>query len=76
MAPLDRILFYFFLTLTIIGLSWSGFAFSRAFRYSNPRDDPDGVRMFMWAAGGLVGLILAGMSLAYILFPLIFHYFL
>jgi hypothetical protein len=75
-APLDKILFFIFLTTSILGLGWSWFAFSRAFRCANPRVDPDGVKMFMWACGGLVGLIFAGMSLAYVLFPIINCYFL
>ncbi len=76
MAPLDNLLFWVFLSTTIVGLGWSAFAFSRAFRYASPKDDPDGVRMFFWACGGLAGLVFAGMSAAYILLPLIFHYFL
>ncbi len=76
MGQIDSILFWCFLGIATVSLAWSGFAFSRAFRYASPKDDPDGIRMFFWACGGLAGLVCAGMSAAYILFPLIFHYFL
>jgi hypothetical protein len=76
LAPIDNILFWIFLVIAVLGLAWSAFAFSRAFRLASPRDDPDGIRMFFWACGGLAGLVFAGMSIAYILFPLILHYFL
>jgi len=75
-AQLDNILFWIFLSIAVLGLAWSGYAFSKAFRYANPKDDPDGIKMFFWACGGLAGLVFAGMSAAYILFPLIAHYFL
>jgi hypothetical protein len=75
-APIDSLLFWIFLSISVVGLGWSTFAFSRAFRYANPKDDPDGVKMFLWACGGLAGLVCAGMSAAYFLFPLISHYFL
>ena len=75
MARLDEILFWLFLTLTIVGIGWSGFAFYKALKWANPKDDPDGIRMFLWACAALVGLVLAGMSAAYVLFPIVSHYF-
>ncbi len=75
MARLDLILFWGFLTLTLAGLGWTWYAFYKAFKGTTPRTDPDGIKMFFWAVGGLVGLIIAGMSAAYILVPIISHYF-
>jgi hypothetical protein len=72
MAILDKILFWFFLSLSVIGLGWSAFAFYKALKSVDYKDD--GIRMVLWAFSGLLGLILAGMSIAYILLPIIFHY--
>jgi len=74
MAVLDKFLFYFFLFLSVAGLVWSVFAFYRAFKNADFKKDPEGLRMFLWSVGGLAGLIIAGMSAAYILLPIIFHY--
>jgi hypothetical protein len=75
MARLDAILFWLFLTLVVAGLGWAAFAIYKAFKWSDPRDDPDGLRMFLWACAALAGLVLAGMSAAYVLFPIVSHYF-
>jgi hypothetical protein len=74
MAIIDKYLFWFFLSLIVLSLSWSTFAFHRAFKNADFKKDPEGLRMFLWSVGGLFGLILAAMSAAYILFPIIFHY--
>jgi hypothetical protein len=74
MAKLDSILFWLFLSVIIISLSWSAFAFYRAFKNADYKKDPDGFKMFIWSVAGLAGLIIAGMSAAYILLPIIFHY--
>ncbi|MBI5020587.1 MAG: hypothetical protein HZB59_04060 [Ignavibacteriales bacterium] len=74
MAKFDNILFWLFLSVIIISLSWSAFAFYRAFKNADYRKDPDGFKMFIWSVAGLAGLIIAGMSAAYILLPIIFHY--
>ena len=74
MAPLDALLFWLFLSIAVIGLGWSAFAFRKAFRYADAKRDPDGVKMFFWACGGLAGLAVAGMGAAYFLLPLILHY--
>jgi len=74
MAKLDNILFWIFLFISIISLSFSAFSFYRAYKNADFKIDPEGVRMFLWSLGGLAGLIIAGMSAAYILLPIIFHY--
>jgi hypothetical protein len=75
MAKLDALLFWGFLSVGVLGLALAGFAFYRAFKNANFKKDPEGIRMFLWSAAGLLGLIVAGMSAAYILFPIIVHYF-
>jgi len=75
MAKLDALLFWGFLLLSVLGLAWAGFAFYRAFKNADFKKDPEGLRMFLWSVAGLFGLIVAGMSAAYILFPIIVHYF-
>ncbi len=75
MAQLDKILFWTFLFIIILGLSWAAFAFYRAFKNADFKKDPEGLRMFFWSLAGLVGLVFAGMAAAYILLPIIIHYF-
>jgi len=74
MAVLDKYLFWIFLSLIVLSLSWSGFAFYRAFKNADYKKDPEGLRMFLWSSAGLLGLVIAAMSAAYILLPIIFHY--
>jgi hypothetical protein len=71
-AILDKLLIWIFTGLSLLSLAWSIFAFYRAMKAVDLKDE--GFRMFLWAAGGLVGLVVAGMSAAYILLPIIFHY--
>ncbi len=75
MAQLDKILFWTFLIIIILGLSWSAFSFYRAFKNADFKKDPEGLRMFLWSLAGLAGLVFAGMAAAYILLPIIIHYF-
>ena len=72
MAILDKILLWGFIGIGVLSLTWSGFAFYRAIKAAEYKDD--GFKMFLWAAGGLLGLVIAGMSTAYILLPIILHY--
>jgi len=71
MATLDLILLAVFGFFTAVGLATSGFCFRRSLKVASERDGD--VKMFFWAVGGLVGLILAGMSSAYILLPILLH---
>ena len=71
MAKLDLILLAVFGFITVAGLAASGFCFRRSLKVASERDGD--VKMFFWAVGGLLGLILAGMSSAYILLPILFH---
>ncbi len=72
MPNLDLILFIVFGFITTAGLAISAFFFSRALRVAGEKDGD--VKMFFWAAGAVLALIVAGMSAAYILLPIIlFH---
>lgn len=72
MAPLDRLIFWSFAILSIAGIVIAAVSFRKALRAASRNDE--GLRMFMWSVGTLVGLILAAASLLYFLLPLIYHY--
>jgi len=72
MANLDLILTIIFSTLFLVSLVGAVLSFRQALRVSDERDGD--LKMFFWAVGSLVGLILAGMSAAYILLPVLFTY--
>lgn len=72
MAPLDRILTIAFSLLGLTGLTTAVLCFRMALKVSSARDGD--VKMFFWAAASMVGLIVAGMSTAYFLLPIILHY--
>jgi len=73
MPTLDLTLLIAFGTLFLAGLAAAVVCFRKSLRVSNERDGD--LKMFFWALGGMVGLILAGMSAAYILLPIIIHYY-
>jgi hypothetical protein len=72
MASLDRILLIAFGLGAIFFLSVAAFCFVKAFRVAGERDGD--LKMFLWTAGGMVGLIISGMSAAYILIPILLHF--
>jgi hypothetical protein len=72
LAILDKILFWGFLIISMISLLWSGFAFYKSIKSAKYNDE--GLRMFFWAVGGMLGLIIAGVGIAYFLIPIIAHY--
>ncbi len=71
MGSLDRLLLISFGLAAVLFLVLAGFCFVKAFRVAGERDGD--LKMFLWTAVGMVGLIIAGMSAAYILIPIIFH---
>lgn len=71
MAKLDLILFAAFGTLALLSLAGAILTFRQALRVSGERDGD--LKMFFWAAGSMLCLIIAGMSAAYILLPILFH---
>jgi hypothetical protein len=72
MAKLDIILATVFGFLSITAFVGAIFCFRKALRVSGERDGD--LKMFFWAVGSLVGLIIAGMSAAYILLPIFFTF--
>jgi hypothetical protein len=71
MATLDLVLLILFGTLAIGGLAGSVLCFRKALTVA-ARKDGD-VKMFLWTLGTLFSLIVAGLSTAYILLPIILH---
>jgi len=71
MAKLDLMLLVSFGIVAISATTGSVLAFRQALRVSAHRDGD--LKMFFWAAGSMVCLIIAGMSAAYILLPILFH---
>lgn len=70
----DRILIIVFGTLSAIGLLVGGLGFGMAVKHAKKQEGE--LKMALWAFVGLAGLVLAGMSWAYFLFPiLISHLF-
>jgi len=71
MAKLDLILLVAFSSVALLAATGTVFTFRRALRVSGERDGD--LKMFFWAAGSMVCLIIAGMCAAYILLPILFH---
>ena len=71
MAKLDLVLFLIFGLICISSLTAAIWSFSKALSVSGEKDGD--LKMFMWAVGTLFGLIVSGMSAAYILLPILFH---
>lgn len=72
MAQVDLILTIAFGTITAVFLVVAVWCFRKALKVSGERDGD--LKMFLWAVGSFIGLIIAGMSSAYILLPIFFHY--
>jgi len=72
MALLDSMLVIAFGLIAVLSLAAAVWCFMRALRVSGERDGD--IKMFFWAAGSLISLVVSGMSAAYILLPIIFHY--
>ncbi|MBX2989996.1 MAG: hypothetical protein KF749_02385 [Bacteroidetes bacterium] len=72
MATLDITLSVLFGMLALIGLAVAAFCFRKALNVSGERDGD--IKMFFWAVGSMAALIVSGMSAAYILLPILFHY--
>ncbi|MFN0157931.1 MAG: hypothetical protein ACKVRP_07650 [Bacteroidota bacterium] len=72
MARLDIILTIVFSTLALGGLAVAILCFRKAMKVSGQKDGD--LKMFVWAAIALLGLVIAGMSAAYILLPILFFH--
>jgi hypothetical protein len=66
----DALLLVVFGILSLSTLAAAVFCFRMALRVSGQRDGD--LKMFAWAFGSFIGLILSGMSAAYILVPILF----
>ncbi len=71
MAGLDLVLFLGFGALAALGLTGAILSFRKALRVSGEKDGD--LKMFVWAVAAMFSLIVAGMSTAYILLPILFH---
>ena len=71
MPKLDLILFASFGSIALLSLAGALLTFRKALRVSGERDGD--LKMFLWAVGAMICLIISGMSLAYILLPILFH---
>lgn len=72
MAKLDLLLTLVFGTLALLGVAGAVFSFRKAMNAAGEKNGD--FKMFLWAVGSLIGLIVAGVSTAYILLPLFFAY--
>jgi hypothetical protein len=71
MAKLDLILFIAFGTLALVMFVMAVLCFRKALAVANQKDGD--IKMFFWAVGTFISLIISGLSAAYILLPIIFH---
>ncbi|HUI10459.1 MAG TPA: hypothetical protein VL221_09030 [Bacteroidota bacterium] len=71
MARLDLILLVAFSSIALLATAGTVLMFRRALRVAGEKDGD--LKMFFWAAGSMVCLIIAGMSAAYFLLPILFH---
>jgi hypothetical protein len=71
-ASIDLVLTVIFGTISVLGLAGAVFCFIRALSVANKKDGD--IKMFLWAVGTMACLIVAGMSAAYILLPILFTY--
>ena len=72
MAKLDLALTIIFGTITLLALLGAAFSFRKAMKVAGEKNGD--FKMFLWAVGTLVGLIIAGVGVAYILLPIYFAY--
>jgi len=70
-ANLDLLLSIVFGTISAAAFGLAIWCFRKALKVSGARDGD--LRMFMWAMGSMIGLIVSGMSAAYILLPIVIH---
>jgi hypothetical protein len=71
MFNLDLVLSIVFGTISAAAFAAAVWCFLKALRISGTRDGD--LKMFLWAMGTMIGLIVSGMSAAYILLPILLH---
>jgi hypothetical protein len=72
MGKLDLALTLIFTPLSLGACTFAVFCFRKALKVSGERDGD--LKMFLWSAGSMVGLIVGGMIAAYILLPILIAY--
>lgn len=72
MGTLDLTLTLLFTPISLASLVFALFCFRKALSVAHTRDGD--FKMFVWSVGSMVGLIIAGMTAAYILLPILFTY--
>lgn len=70
-ANLDLILSIAFGTISAGAFGLAIWCFRKALKVSGTKDGD--LKMFVWAMGSMLGLIVSGMSAAYILMPILIH---
>lgn len=71
MGPTDTVLLVVFGAISLTALAGTVWCLRKALKVAGTRDGD--FKMFLWAAGAMVGLIVSGMSAAYILLPVLLH---
>jgi len=71
MARMDLILLAVFGTISIGFLAGAVWSFRKALSVAREKDGD--LKMFFWAVGTFFGLIVSGLSAAYILVPILLH---
>lgn len=66
----DLVLIVVFGSLAVAATVWAVFCLRRALKTATEKSGE--FRMFLWGIGTMAGLIVAGMSAAYILLPIMF----
>jgi hypothetical protein len=68
----DRLLLGVFGAITLVFFATAVLCVRKALKVSGERDGD--LKMFLWAFVGFIALIVSGMSAAYILVPIFYHY--
>jgi hypothetical protein len=71
MAKLDLALLIVFGFLSLTGLAGAFLSFRKALRVSGEKDGD--LKMFLWAVVTMAGLIVAGVSAAYFILPILLN---
>ena len=71
MLNFDLILSLVVGTISALAFVAAVWCFRKALKVSGTRNGD--LKMFMWAMGTMIGLIVSGMSAAYILLPIVMH---
>lgn len=68
----DNLLLIVFGILTTMGIAFGGLSLYFAIQQAKKKDGE--IKMALWSFGALAGLVLAGMSMAYFIIPILLHH--